>query len=108
MQDYLEAVRRKVCNVCIDGVFDAKGAFVRCGLSGDKTCPVEVYLPQVMQIVDSMDSSRMEDYVQVVREKVCPLCEQDESGVCEVRLHADCPLDRYFMLVAGAIEEVRA
>jgi hypothetical protein len=108
MQPYFEAIRRRVCSVCIDGIFDKENHFVTCGLSMGKTCPVELYLPQVIDVVESTQSSNMEDYVTVLRDKVCAFCAQDDDGMCALRLHADCALDRYFMLVAGAIEEVRA
>jgi hypothetical protein len=107
MQEYLEAVRRRVCSVCIDGVFEDQHKFVRCGLPADRTCPIELYLPQVVDLVESIDSPRMDDYVKILRDKVCSMCEQTKEGVCELRLKADCALDRYFMLVAEAIEEVQ-
>ncbi len=107
-QEYLEAVRSRVCLVCIDGIFDGKGQFVSCGLPADRTCPIEVYLPEVIEVVQAIESPRMEHYVEVLREKVCNECLQAEEDVCELRLKADCALDRYFMLVAGAIEEVES
>jgi hypothetical protein len=108
MQPYLDAIRRRVCAVCIDGIFDGKNQFVRCGLPKERVCPIELYLPQVIKVVESIDSPRMGDYVTVLRDQVCAECEQTPEGICELRLKADCALDRYFMLVAGAIEEVRA
>ncbi|MFQ6114819.1 MAG: hypothetical protein ACE5NG_12185 [bacterium] len=108
MQEYLEAVRRRVCSVCIDGVFENEHKFVRCGLSPDRTCPIEMYLPEVVEVVKSIESPRIEDYLKLLRDKVCSACEQTEEGVCDLRLKADCALDRYFMLVAQAIEEVQA
>ncbi len=107
MQPYLEAIRRRVGSVCIDGVFENEPKFVRCGLPADQTCPIEMYLPRVVEVVESIESSRIEDYVAIVRDKVCASCQQNEEGVCDLRLKADCALDRYFMLVAEAIEEVQ-
>jgi len=108
MEPYLNAIRRRVCNVCIDGIFNKQNDFVRCGLPVGQTCPIELYLPQVVNVVESIDSPNMDDYVAALRDNVCALCAQDDDGMCALRLHADCALDRYFMLVAGAIEEVRA
>jgi len=104
---YLEAIRRRVCSVCIDGIFDGRGQFQRCGLPDGRICPVEVYLPEVIDIVQTIESPEIADYITVLHQKVCPRCEQNTDGVCELRLRADCALERYFMLVAGAIEEVR-
>jgi hypothetical protein len=108
MQEYLDAIRRRVCSVCIDAVYRDGHQFVRCGLPKSRICPVELYLPQVIEVMQSVDSTLMEDYVTVLRDKVCAVCEQSEQGICALRLKADCALDRYFMLVAEAIEKVRA
>ncbi|MFQ5823025.1 MAG: hypothetical protein ACE5JB_03120 [bacterium] len=107
MQKYLEAIRRRVCSVCIDGIFENGHKFVRCGLPADRTCHIELYLPQVIEVVESLDSPRMDDYIALLNEKVCAMCENSEEGYCALRLKADCALDRYFMLVAEAIEEVQ-
>ncbi len=107
MQKYLEAIRSKVCDVCIDGVFDAEGHFVKCGLPSDRTCPVEFYLPELVDVIESVESPLMDDYVEVLRERICSHCQENEEGICALRIKAECPLDTYFMLVAEAIEEVR-
>lgn len=107
MQDYLDAIRRRVCSVCIDGIFEREGEFVRCGLPADRTCPIERHLPRVIEVIESIESPWMEDYVELLRKKVCTECEQTVEGTCDFRLKADCALDTYFMLVAEAIEEVR-
>lgn len=106
MQAYLDAIRSRVCSVCIDGIFDEKKRFVRCGLPIYRTCPVELYVPELIEVVKSVDSPNMEDYAIRLREKVCAICEQDEHGICDLRLQADCALDRYFLLVAEAVESV--
>ncbi|MDZ7363290.1 MAG: hypothetical protein ONB46_21610 [candidate division KSB1 bacterium] len=107
MQAYLDAIRDRVCPVCLDAVM-VGNKFVRCGLPAGRKCPVEIYLPQIVDVVESVDSWLMEDYVNVLREKVCASCENSEGEVCVLRLQADCPLDRYFMLVAESIKEVDA
>ncbi len=108
LDHYRKAIQERVCAVCLDGIFDEAGDFVRCGLPADRTCPIEAYLPQVVDVVKSKQSPAMEDYVDVLRKMVCDNCIHNENGVCELRLHADCALDRYFLLVAGAVDEARA
>jgi hypothetical protein len=104
-QEYLDAIRCRVCTVCMDAAMFGDG-LVCCGLPVGRTCPVEAHLPQVIEVVESVDSPLMEDYVKVLRDKVCAVCENSEGDFCALRLQADCALDRYFMLVAEAIEEV--
>jgi hypothetical protein len=105
MQAYLDAIRLNVCPVCLDAVM-AGNKFVRCGLPAGRKCPVEVYLPQVIDVVESVDSWLIEDYVELLRKKVCAVCKNSDGDFCALRLQADCALDRYFMLVAEAIQEV--
>lgn len=107
MQEYLEAIRGRVCSVCIDGIFEDEHKFIRCGLPKGRTCPIELYLPEVIEVVETIESPWMEDYVALLREKVCRKCQQTEEGICALRLKTDCALDTYFMLVAEAIEDVR-
>lgn len=106
MQEYLDAIRSRVCTVCMDAVMHGD-RFVRCGLPAGRKCPVEVYLPKVIDVVESVDSWLFEDYINLLRERVCAVCKNGEGDFCALRLQADCPLDRYFMLVAEAIEEVQ-
>ncbi len=96
---------------CVPGVFGCRhGGESICALrlADQPQMPVEIYLPQVVEVVESVDSWLMDDYVDALREKVCAFCENSESGFCALRLQADCAPDRYFMLVADAIKEVDA
>jgi len=102
MQEYLEAIRRRVCAVCIDA--DEHGV---CQLGPEGTCPVERFLPEVIGVVNEVQSDQIEDYVAVLRDRICAFCQQTPEGLCALRLKADCALDRYFVLVAEAIDEVQ-
>jgi hypothetical protein len=106
MQEYLDAIHDRVCPVCMDAVMRGD-RFVRCGLPAGRTCPVELYLPQVLEVIESVESPLVEDYVPALRNKVCAFCDYSEGEYCELRVQADCALDRYFVLVAEAIDEVR-
>jgi hypothetical protein len=100
-QEYLAAIRRSVCSVCLDGRDDRS-----CGLSG-RVCAIETHLPQLVSALCSVESSKLEDYEAAVREQVCSSCkEQDAAGRCELRDHGNCALDAYLMLVLDAVEEV--
>lgn len=105
MQPYLDAIRNNVCNVCLDAVMQGE-QFVRCGLPKSRNCPVEIFLPKIIDVVEAVDSWRIDDYIKLLREKVCAICKHSDGDFCALRLQADCPLDRYFMLVAEAIKNV--
>lgn len=106
LQEYMNAIRQRVCSVCIDAVCHGD-EFVRCALPIDRACPVEEHLPQIVDVVTRVNSHLMADYEKALRETVCAICEQSDADFCVLRSQADCPLDRYFMLIAEAIYEVR-
>jgi hypothetical protein len=100
-QGYLEAIRRRVCSVCLDARDDGS-----CGLTG-RTCAIEAHLPGVISAVAATHSRRMEDYVDAIRAQVCSHCRhQDSVGNCELRGAGDCALETYLYLVVEAIEEI--
>lgn len=99
--EYLEAIRRRVCAVCLDGRDDGS-----CGLTG-RVCAVESHLPQLVEALSSVESAHIEDYEAAMRARVCSSCRhQDPAGVCRLRDKGDCALDAYLMLVLDAVEEV--
>ncbi|MBI3999752.1 MAG: hypothetical protein HY351_03975 [Candidatus Omnitrophica bacterium] len=99
---YRNAIRKKVCEHCID--LSEAG---HCTLTGDRQCGVELYLGKIIEVVHSIQSPHLQDYVKVLRERVCTSCKnQNPDGTCRLRSEADCGLDRYFALVVETIEEV--
>ena len=101
-QAYTDAIRRRVCSVCLDAQDDG-----RCGLT-KRVCAIEKHLPRVVETVLSVDSDRMDEYVAAIRAQVCGRCpEQSPEGPCELRNRGDCALDMYLFLVVDAIQEVR-
>ncbi len=102
-QEYMDAIRRRVCGVCLDGRDDRS-----CGLTG-RTCAVEDHLPSLVRALSSVQSPRLDDYAAAIREQVCSTCRcQDQRGRCELRYHGDCALDAYLSLVLDAVEEVNS
>jgi hypothetical protein len=101
-QEYMDAIRQRVCGVCLDSRDDRS-----CGLTG-RTCAIEDHLPQLVRALSSVEgSARLEDYATAIRAQVCSVCRhQDAQGSCELRNHGDCALDAYLSLVLDAVEEV--
>ena len=98
---YRQAIAKKVCQHCIDLAEEGW-----CALSGDRRCGVELYLEKIVDVIHSVTSPNLQDYVNALREQVCHFCEnQNPDGTCRLRSEADCGLDRYFALVAEAVEE---
>lgn len=101
---YRTAIRRKVCQHCID-----LGADGKCTLTNERQCGVEIYLDKIVDVVHSVHSQNLQDYVDLLRKKVCANCKnQRPDGTCQIRNEIECGLDRYFALVVEAIEEADA
>ncbi|MET0551954.1 MAG: hypothetical protein ABW221_02880 [Vicinamibacteria bacterium] len=98
---YLEAIRARVCRVCLDQRDDGS-----CGLTR-RTCAIEAHLPRLAAALAGVDSRQMDAYDAVVRAEICPSCaQQDAEGRCATRDAGDCALLTYLPLVLDAIESV--
>ena len=95
------ALRNHVCSVCVDARDDGS-----CGTAG-RACALEAHFESIVDTVVIIDSTRMDDYVDAIRERVCSNClEQDPDGFCARREGDGCALDSYLSLVVDAVEEV--
>jgi len=95
------ALRAHVCSVCLDVRDDGS-----CGLAG-RPCALERHFDRIVNAVAVIESPRMDDYVDAIREQVCANCpEQDPEGFCARREGEGCALDAYLSQVVDAVEEV--
>ena len=102
LEEYWDAVQRKVCLKCIDG--DGRG---NCLLGTVDECALKAHFPKIVETVLAVRSSDMEPYLTGLRQNVCTQCRhQSADGTCVLRNEVDCALDRYFPIVAEAIEEL--
>lgn len=100
---YWDAIRRHVCGTCLDQKDDGT-----CGLT-NRHCAIESHLPRLVEILSSIDSPRMDEYVAAVEGQICATCpEQDSTGRCAKRDHGECALHAYLSQVLVAVEEVNA
>ncbi len=78
----VEAVlRKRLCSVCSDQTADGD-----CGLADPGSCTLFQRLPSVAEAIVSVDSAKMEDYIHVIRERLCSTCpHQAADGSCEFR-----------------------
>jgi hypothetical protein len=103
-EQYMQAIRAKVCTKCIDG-----DGFGNCRLDPAIECALLQHLPLIVEAVSRVTSEEMEDYVRELRAITCAQCSHESiNGYCMLRKEVDCALDRYFPLVVEAIEEVNA
>ena len=101
-QPYREAIRRRVCAVCLDSANDGS-----CRLSGERTCAIDEHLPRVLGAIRDVQERRGDSYASAVEARVCRHCAaRDARGGCALRQGGRCALDVYLPLVVEAIEEV--
>ena len=80
-----------------------------CTLTADHECGILHHLEAIVDVVHSTHSVKLEDYIKILRERVCSHCgNQSKDGSCKLRTNVDCELDRFFEIVVEAIEEVDA
>lgn len=104
MKEYLEAIREKVCAVCVDS--DEEG---KCTLNSKEICAVEMFLPKIVEIVKNRKSNDIWDYYEEMKSKICAECNaKTKDDSCYLREDANCSLDRYFPLIVDAIRKVEA
>ncbi|MBM4170322.1 MAG: hypothetical protein FJ214_00445 [Ignavibacteria bacterium] len=102
MNNYLKAVKENVCSICVDS--NDKGI---CTLNSNESCAVEIYLPQIVELIHKNENEKLSDIQKKLKETICVECEtQSESGVCYLREDANCSLDRYFSLIVETINRV--
>lgn len=98
---YWEAIRERVCGVCLDQRDDGS-----CGLTR-RVCAIESHLPRLAEVLSGIQSTRMDEYEAAVRAEICGSCpEQDPGGRCALRDDVECALFAYLPLVLEAVESV--
>jgi len=103
-RDYRDAIRKRVCAICLDGADDAS-----CGLSGSLACAIDEHLPRVVEAVLDVGESRGSAYAATIEARVCSHCShRDAFGLCHLRRDGRCALAVYLPLIVEAIEEVEA
>lgn len=101
---YREAVRRRVCAVCLDGTDDAG-----CGLERAVLCPLEESLPRLVEAIRDVRLHRDDAFAAAVEMRVCGHCEhRDGFGLCRLRRDGRCAVALYLPLVVEAVDEVDA
>jgi len=103
MDKYLKALKENVCAICVDS--SDKG---KCTLNAKETCAVELYFPQIIEVVHSIRSNKMIDYQNRLKETICTQCRDKEGGNCYLREDSNCSLDRYFPFIVDIIHKVDA
>ncbi|MCK9279431.1 MAG: hypothetical protein M0P71_02325 [Melioribacteraceae bacterium] len=102
MDKYQKAIRENVCAICVDS--NEHGA---CTLTNKEACAVQLYLPEIVELVHKYEGKNLDELKLQLRDKICSHCRTNgEEGDCYLREDANCSLDRYFMLIVDIIKRV--
>jgi hypothetical protein len=102
LQKYWASLSERVFARCLDEK-DGAGS-VR--LIDEAQCTIKRFLPDIVQIGKTVQSDKLDPYIDALHQRVCMKCESSKSdGSCEQRERADCCLDRYFPLVVEVLNQ---
>jgi hypothetical protein len=101
---YREAIRRRVCSVCLDSADDSS-----CSLAGSRTCAIDEHLSRLVDTILEVRATHDDAYAAAVETRVCSHCrERDSLGRCRLRRDGSCALAVYLPLIVEAIVNVRS
>ncbi len=101
--EYWKTLQSEVCSRCEDRV-NGGG----CRMTDDAPCPLRTYLPEIVEVVNSIYSHSLAPYEELLRNRVCGLCvHQSSSDECALRTLGRCDLDRFLPLVVQVIEDTQ-
>lgn len=101
---YREAIRTRVCAVCLDGTDDA-----HCGLVASQRCPLDELLPRLVDTIRDVQLRRDDAFAAAVEARVCGHCtHRDAYGLCGPRRRGSCAALVFLPLVVEAVLEVDA
>jgi len=102
MEQYLKAIKEKVCTICVDS--DDNG---KCKMTDEEFCAVEMNIDKIVAAINSMESDRNEDYYEAIHDYVCISCRNETADRnCKLRTDVNCALDRYFPHIVEVIKSV--
>jgi hypothetical protein len=102
LEEYWGSLNEHVFARCVD----EKDGSGNVRLTDEARCTIKRFLPDIVDIVKTVQSDRLDPYIDALHQKVCVKCESSKpDGSCEQRERADCCLDRYFPLVVEALSQ---
>jgi hypothetical protein len=91
-----------ICPLCSDRRADGS-----CGLDRIDECPITTHLDGLIYAAVTVNSPRMDDYVEAVRKDICPTCRHRASSVdrCDVRTEGHCALDSFLLPALEVVDD---
>lgn len=101
IQQLAARISARICAVCVDRNVDGS-----CDRLAEGACTLMAKLPLAAEAILTVESNRIDPYVQAIRDNVCIHCDlRDPDGDCAARETDRCMLNCYLPLVVEAIEE---
>ncbi len=96
-----EALRRRVCSVCLDRRDDGS-----CGRGGESGCALEEQLERVVSALSASRGQTLEERARAVEEQVCCHClGPDHGGSCRLGERGECAVRAYLPIIARVVDD---
>ena len=101
--EYWHAIQSEICVRC-----DDREPGGQCTMTGNIPCPLRAYLPEILDVVNSIYSHSLAPYEELLRNRVCGLCANlSATGQCVLPSNKRCALDHFLPLVVQVIEDTQ-
>ena len=102
LKELEKELQEAICPSCIEC-----NVYGKCDLWDLDGCPISAHFPQLVEVVEAVDSNLVSDYVQPIRDNVCSTCKNilSSEGDCDVRHDGRCALDSYLPLILDVIDD---
>lgn len=107
MQHYFTQIQNKICENCDYAIRGDEQQFLFCGMPGGKSCMIEHFLPELVEVINSFDALPQENPIIEIRCKICSKCNQFKYGSCPLTGVGECTLDNNLHNVLLAIGDSR-
>jgi hypothetical protein len=91
-----------ICPLCTERREDGS-----CGLERVEECPIATHLDALVYTAVTVNSDRMDAYVDAVRQNICPTCKHRAlpADRCDVRTEGHCALDSYLLPALEVVDD---
>lgn len=98
---YRHALKERICSRCREVTQKQV-----CNITGSPECGIEKHLTALVEMVHTVNSNSIFDYVVKMREVICSRCSRLEQGFCDLDQGPTCAIDKYLSLIIETIEEI--
>lgn len=102
MDPFWEAVRMKVCRMCVDG--DGRG---HCSLPRSEECVLKLMVPEILGLLAADGPRWRKNSVKDMHTRICGRCRHHrDDGRCHEERRGECTLDRFLPVLVEMVQSM--